>query len=251
MHRRLLFVSCMIWAVLGLGGTSSLAQPSDDTVSAAPPTAADTRPANAAADTAPSRPVTAAGPVGTVTGHALDGDTQVGLAAATVQVLGATGAAPETVTELDGAYTLALPAGTYTIAFSTADYVTERRTITIAGTQVLTLDVSLTTAPKAGVPETIEVYGTVDDRKDSAVLAQRRASATVSDAISAQQISRSPDSNASDAAKRMVAATIQDNRYIVIRGLGGRYSTTLLNGVPLPSPTPMFRQRHSICFRPR
>ncbi|HMG55689.1 MAG TPA: TonB-dependent receptor plug domain-containing protein, partial [Kofleriaceae bacterium] len=60
----------------------------------------------------------------------------------------------------------------------------------------------------------------------------------MSDAISAQQIARSPDSNAADAAKRMVAATIQDNRYIVIRGLGGRYSTTLLNGVPLPSPDP-------------
>ncbi|HEU4731522.1 MAG TPA: TonB-dependent receptor, partial [Kofleriaceae bacterium] len=69
-------------------------------------------------------------------------------------------------------------------------------------------------------------------------LAERRAAATVSDAISAQQIARSPDSNASDAAKRIVAATIQDNRYVVVRGLGGRYSTTLLNGVPLPSPDP-------------
>src|SRR5207253_495849 len=36
----------------------------------------------------------------------------------------------------------------------------------------------------------------------------------------------------------MVAATIQDGRYIVMRGLGGRYSLTLLNGVPLPSPDP-------------
>ena len=70
------------------------------------------------------------------------------------------------------------------------------------------------------------------------MLAQRRAAATVSDAVSAEQISRSPDSNASDAAKRMVAATIEDNRYVVIRGLGGRYSVTLLNGVPLPSPDP-------------
>ena len=86
--------------------------------------------------------------------------------------------------------------------------------------------------------ETIEVYDTIDTRKSSAVLAERRAAATVSDAISAGQISRSPDSNASDAAKRMVAATIQDNRYIVMRGLGGRYSLTLLNGVPLPSPNP-------------
>ena len=92
--------------------------------------------------------------------------------------------------------------------------------------------------PAKAKEETIEVFDTIDTHKSSAVLAERRAAATVSDAVSAEQISRSPDSNGADAAKRMVAATVQDNRYIVIRGLGGRYSLTLLNGVPLPSPDP-------------
>ena len=71
-----------------------------------------------------------------------------------------------------------------------------------------------------------------DTATEATQVVRRRKRATVSDAISAEQISRSPDSSASDAAKRMVGATIQDGRYVVIRGLGGRYSLTLLNGVP-------------------
>lgn len=172
-------------------------------------------------------------PVG-VTGRVVDGDTREGLAAATVQVIGG----PSVTAELDGTYALRLPPGTYTLAFSTPEYVEQRRTVTVAASQAIALDVTLAPVPRTAAAETIEIHGAIDTRKDSAVLAERRASATVSDAISAQQIARSPDSNASDAAKRMVAATIQDDRYLVIRGLGGRYSTTLLNGVPLPSPDP-------------
>ena len=58
------------------------------------------------------------------------------------------------------------------------------------------------------------------------------------DAVSAQEISRSPDSSAGDAVKRVVSATVVGGRYVFVRGLGGRYSTTLLNGVVLPSPDP-------------
>ncbi|HEU4726903.1 MAG TPA: TonB-dependent receptor [Kofleriaceae bacterium] len=174
----------------------------------------------------------------------MDGSTEIGLPAATIQVLGqgpGPGGAPiagELVTELDGTFTLQLEPGTYTLLFATPEHAGVRRVVTVAGSQAIALDVVLSPAPTTGAAETIEIESSVDARNDSAVLAERRASATVSDAISAQQIARSPDSTASDAAKRMVAATIQDNRYLVIRGLGGRYSTTLLDGVPLPSPDP-------------
>lgn len=180
------------------------------------------------------------GPVGTVRGRVLDASTQEGLPAATIRVLDGSnaGAGASLAAELDGTYTLNLAPGTYTIEFSTPEYVDQKRTVTVAEGQSATLELSLAPVPRQGKEEKIEVYSAIDTRKDSAVLAERRISATISDAISAQQIARSPDSNASDAARRVVAATIQDNRYIVIRGLGGRYSTTLLNGVPLPSPDP-------------
>jgi outer membrane receptor protein involved in Fe transport len=188
----------------------------------------------AAAGDAPTALEPASNAIGTVTGHLLDAGTREGLPAATIQVLGG----PTAIAEIDGTFTLTLAPGTYTLLFSTPEYVEQRRTVTIAPSQSLAVELALASVPRTGTAETIEVEGALDTRKDSAVLAERRASAAVSDAVSAQQIARSPDSNASDAAKRIVAATIQDNRYLVVRGLGGRYSTTLLNGVPLPSPDP-------------
>jgi outer membrane receptor protein involved in Fe transport len=70
------------------------------------------------------------------------------------------------------------------------------------------------------------------------VLAVRRAAATVSDAVSSQEIARTPDSNASDAMKRVVAVSVVEGKYVALRGLEGRYVTALLNGVLLPSPEP-------------
>ncbi len=172
---------------------------------------------------------------GHIVGRIVDATTGEGFPAATIQIKGVLVHA----SELDGTFQLTLPPGTYELLFTTPDYLEQTRTITIASKQELVLpDVVLAMIPAKATEETIEVFDTIDTRKSSAVLAERRAAATVRDAISAEQISRSPDSNGADAAKRMVAATVQDNRYVVIRGLGGRYSLTLLNGVPLPSPDP-------------
>ena len=180
----------------------------------------------------------AAGPVGKVAGRAIDTSTQEGLPGATVRAVGGPGGDRTIATEIDGTFTLELPPGTYGIEISTPEYVTQRRTVTVTTGGEVRLELGLDLVAAQGREEQIEVQGSIDTRRASAVLAERRAAATVRDAISAEQIARSPDGSASDAAKRMVAATIQDNRYVVIRGLGGRYSLTLLNGVPLPSPDP-------------
>jgi len=212
--------------------------PTDISPSESPaPPAGEAPPAEAAPAAPSADPEPAPMPKGKVTGKAIDKATGEGLPAATLIIKGADGN-QSLATELDGTFTLELPAGAYTITVSTPDYIDVERKVTVAVDKIFTLDVSLAMIPRKATEETIEVYDTVDTRKSSAVLAERRFAATVSDAISSEQISRSPDSNASDAAKRMVAATIQDNRYIVVRGLGGRYSLTLLNGVPLPSPDP-------------
>jgi hypothetical protein len=176
---------------------------------------------------------------GYIVGRVTDAATSEGLPAAYIQIKGGKDGDQTLASELDGSFRLPVAPGTYTVELTTPDYIPVTRTITIASRQELVLgDIILALVPAKAKEETIEVYDTIDNHKSSAVLAERRAAATVSDAISAEQISRSPDSNGADAAKRMVAATVQDNRYIVIRGLGGRYSLTLLNGVPLPSPDP-------------
>ena len=67
------------------------------------------------------------------------------------------------------------------------------------------------------------------------LLTQQKNSANVSDGISAETIRRTPDKNTSDVLKRISGASIQDNRFVIIRGLNDRYNAALLNGAPLPS----------------
>ena len=38
--------------------------------------------------------------------------------------------------------------------------------------------------------------------------------------------------------QRVSGVTVQDGKYVFVRGLGGRYATTALNGGRLPSPEP-------------
>lgn len=67
---------------------------------------------------------------------------------------------------------------------------------------------------------------------------QRKESAAVSDVLSGEEIKKSADSSAAQAASRVVGATIVGDRFVYVRGLGERYANALFNGAPLPSPEP-------------
>ena len=178
-------------------------------------------------------------PNGKIKGSILDSSTKVGLPAATIQVFGVASGDITTVAELDGTFVVELPAGTYKVTFSTPEYVDFSTTVTVVANQDIEVGANLDPAAvETGSEETIEIVDRIDVRKESAVLAVRRAAPVVSDALSSQEIARTPDSNASDAVKRVVAVSVLDGRYVALRGLEGRYVTAVLNGVLLPSPEP-------------
>lgn len=66
--------------------------------------------------------------------------------------------------------------------------------------------------------------------------AERRDQAQVSEFLDAEMISRIGDSDVGAALKRVTGLTLVDNKFIYVRGLGERYSSTLLNGAMVPSP---------------
>lgn len=75
----------------------------------------------------------------------------------------------------------------------------------------------------------------------AAFVEERRTSASVTDILGAEQISRAGDSDAAGALKRVTGLTLVDGKYIYVRGLGERYSSTLLNSAQVPSPDPTRR----------
>ena len=72
----------------------------------------------------------------------------------------------------------------------------------------------------------------------AAVLQERQNQAFVADIMGAEQISRTGDGDAASALRRITGLTLVDGKFIYVRGLGERYSSTQLNGMTVPSPDP-------------
>lgn len=167
---------------------------------------------------------------GTVTDAGL-GETMIGV---TVQVLGkATG----TVTDLEGKYSLRLAPGAYEIRYSYIGYITIAKNITIEANKVLKVDIGLKEDVTTSGTEVV-IEASVITETEGAMLRLRQKAAAVSDAISAEAISKSGSSSAADAMTKVTGASVVGGKYVFVRGLGERYSSTHLNGVELPSADP-------------
>lgn len=70
------------------------------------------------------------------------------------------------------------------------------------------------------------------------LLNEQRIATGVVNAISAERISRSPDGDAAAAVKRVSGVSVQDGKYVFVRGLGERYTNSSLNGARIPSADP-------------
>lgn len=174
-----------------------------------------------------------------VTGRVTDARTGEGLIEATIKVLTQNGQPfkKSALTDVDGVFKLRVPAGTYDLRVFYELYEGRKLTgVVVKPGELVTLDVQLSRDAKA-VQEVV-VEAKVDKRNETALVAERKKATVVQDSLGAQAIAKTPDSNAGDAVKRVVGATLVDGKYVFIRGLGGRYTQTLLNSTLMPSPEP-------------
>jgi outer membrane receptor for ferrienterochelin and colicin len=141
-------------------------------------------------------------------------------------------------TDVEGRYTLSLSTGKkYELEFTVIAY--ETKTITdveVTGGQLNELNVVL--AQKAKEGENV----VVTSRRSSARLESVNAAIsfqkntnTVASVISAESIRRSPDKNTGEVLKRTPGTSIQEGKYLVVRGLADRYNQAMLNGILLSS----------------
>lgn len=70
---------------------------------------------------------------------------------------------------------------------------------------------------------------------------EKRTTDQISNVIGEEQFTRSGDANIAEGLKRVAGLSTVDGKFVYVRGLGERYSTTLLNGAILPSPEPINR----------
>jgi outer membrane receptor for ferrienterochelin and colicin len=171
------------------------------------------------------------GQQGTLVGEVTDKKTSEGVIGATVLVTGTIQAAPVNV---DGSYSLLLDAGTYNITMTYVGY----KPLTFSGIviksgEATTLNgsmeesaTSLTEVTVTGVKQTGTEVAMIQDLKKSEVVVS---------GMSSDQIVKTLDRDASEVVKRIPGVTIQNNSFIVIRGLAERYNTVMLNDALTPS----------------
>jgi hypothetical protein len=139
-----------------------------------------------------------------------------------------------TRTDLDGNFALELPPGTYTLRSYQGGLQPARvENVVVRAGQVTRVEIVLRATPRSR-PQEVVVTARAQTGTAAGHLQQRRENASMSDGVSAQEIQRSPDQNASDAIRRVVGASILGGQYAYVRGLGGRYVNVTLNGMPLP-----------------
>lgn len=172
---------------------------------------------------------------GRIVGKVVDGDAALPLAGARVVVVGTS---LSTTTKVDGRYALSdVPAGTVTIRVAMIGYAAKSVTdVVVKAGDVTTQDIAL--LGQATQLEELSVTAQVEQGSVNSALDEQRYSVAIVNAISAEQISRSPDGDAAAALQRMSGATIQDGKYLNMRGLGDRYTQASLNGARIPSPEP-------------
>jgi hypothetical protein len=73
---------------------------------------------------------------------------------------------------------------------------------------------------------------------EASVVRTVRNSSVVSDGLSIEFIKKTPDRNVGDALKRVNGVTIQNDKFVLVRGLSDRYNSAILNKTLLPSTEP-------------
>lgn len=174
---------------------------------------------------------------GILSGKVYEKSSGLTLIGATVQVQQQGLTVAGTVTDFDGAYHIEVDPGVYDVLVTYISY--NKYTVeglAISAGAVSTLDVELESESVA--LEEIVVTASAVKNTNVALLALQRKAFSIQDGVSSQQISRTGSSNAADAVRQMTGAVVEGGRFIVVRGLGDRYSISQLNGVTMPGTDP-------------
>lgn len=130
-----------------------------------------------------------------------------------------------------------LAKGTYSLSSSYVGYKSKSLPdISLNEDEALSVDIVLDRAGDLGAVVVKSTGGLNRPRESvSSLLIAQKNSASVSDGVSAEAIRRTPDRNSGDVLRRVPGASLQEDRFAVIRGLNDRYNAAFINGAPLPS----------------
>ena len=179
--------------------------------------------------------INAFGQKGIIRGTVIEDANGEPLFGVTVQIKGTTTGA---ITDFDGKFEIQTTPGTYDLQASFVSF----QTVTISGLQVsadeTTLIDQISLKEDVELLDEVVVTAEVINTTEAAMITVKRKSANLIDGISAASFRKIGDSDAASAAKRITGVSIEGGKYVYVRGLGDRYTKTLLNGMEIPGLDP-------------
>ena len=172
---------------------------------------------------------------GKISGTAVDAETGDPLIGANVYL---ENTSLGSASDLDGNFLImGVPTGNYTLVVSVVGYAETKITDVIVKNDEIT-KISLAVQPEILSTDVVVVEAKALQNTEASLLKSRQKAVAVSDAISAEEISKSGSGDAAAAMKKVTGASVVGGKYVYIRGLGDRYSATTLNGAEVPSADP-------------
>lgn len=163
-------------------------------------------------------------------GRVVDAQNGEALIGATVRVVQAGRTA---TTDLDGSFVInGLGQRNYTLTVSYISY--KKLTLTVNPARIDSVLVIPMEMLETALG-TATVTATAKRNTENAMVSVQRNSLVVQSGVSAQQISRTQDKNASEVIRRVPGISIIDEKFVMVRGLSQRYNNVWINGSAVPS----------------
>lgn len=172
---------------------------------------------------------------GKVTGKVTDEKSGDAIIGATIVLKGTS---KGTVTDVDGNFMITADAGDYSLEVKYIGYqAKEVEGIKITDNNVTSVNVAISESSSTKLNEVV-IRSSIKKENIAALYSIQKNSASISDGISADVIKKSPDRSTGEVLKRVSGTTIQDNKFVIVRGLSDRYNAGMVDNAVLPSTEP-------------
>jgi len=172
---------------------------------------------------------------GTLRGSVFDDKTGESLPGVSVLLEGTTFGA---MSDFDGKFSVDAPAGTYSARLSFISYETIYvRDVKVDAGKVTLLENIRLKEVSIELNE-VEITAEMLRNNEAALITMKQKSANVIDGISAAAFRKIGDSDAASSMRRVTGVSVEGGKYVYVRGLGDRYTKTVLNGMDIPGLDP-------------
>lgn len=169
---------------------------------------------------------------GSISGVIKDKNTNNPIESAKVMLMGVNKLA---ISDVTGAFSFpSVEPGTYAMEVRYMGYTSQKvENIIVKSGEKTEVNVEMDNATKT--EKDVRVKFQTKPKGDAEITKMQLNQGGLVDGINKNTFIKTPDARVSDVFKRISGASVQDNKFVVVRGLSDRYNFALINGASLPS----------------